>query len=420
MIDNYKKLQSKTLDIPYGSGTIPLTLSQTQNIDIFHPPHLDEKYLTEKDIELFLEMQQINFNQDQTISIVINDNTRPARNDLLLKTLLAHLEKLNIRRKRIDIWIATGTHTPISPKYYKDFIPSEIVENYRIYSHNCDLRSNLLYLGETSSATPVYINKKFFESNIKITIGTVEPHHFMGFSGGAKTAGIGLAGRETIEKNHSLLLQPHTETAEYSKNPMRMDLEEIGDMLEIDACFNTIMDQHKNVIRLLWGKPREVMHEGIEWSKKLCQISVSHQYDVVIASAGGFPKDINFYQAQKAITNACMICKKGGSIILVAECREGPGNQRFYEFMQGKKTFTEVINKFKDIHFEIGPHKAYLLARQGLQYDIFLKSSMDDSMVRSMLMTPLTSLQELMNSGNLSNSKIAILPYGALTVPNLL
>ncbi|HAF61262.1 MAG TPA: nickel-dependent lactate racemase [Anaerolineaceae bacterium] len=420
MPDINKKLRN-AIDIPYGSGSIQLDLSRFQeNFDIFYPPHLEEKPLAEKDIERFLEKQVVNFKADATISIAINDNTRPARNDLLLKTLLYYLESKNIQRDRIVIWIAMGTHTPLDPARYKDIIPSEIVESYRIYAHNCDLQNNLLYLGETSHGTPVYINKMFFESDIKITIGTIEPHHFMGFSGGAKTAGIGLAGRETIEKNHTLLLQPHTETAEYSRNPMRMDLEEIGDMLKIDTCFNAIMDHHKNVIRLFWGKPRDVMVAGIEWSKKLCQISVPDLYDVVIASAGGFPKDINFYQAQKAITNACMICKKGGSIILLAECREGPGNQRFYEFMQGKRDFSEVIEKFRDIPFAIGPHKAYLLARQGLQYDLFLKSSMDDNMVRTMLMTPLPSLQEMVGNETMPNKKIALLPYAALTVPNLL
>ncbi len=418
---NYQDNPGEIVHIPYGAEHIALDISHyIGKIDIYYPPTSDEEPINDTDVHAFLEEQELKIPEQGTISIAINDNTRPNRYDLLLNGLLHHLEKHNCHSDRIDIWIASGTHTPIEKSSYEDFIPPAIVEKYRIHSHDCDESSNLVYLGRTSRDTPVWVNKDFFSSDLKITIGTIEPHHFMGFSGGSKTAAIGMAGRETIVKNHHLLLQPHTETAQYIANPMRMDVEEIGDMLDIDICFNAIMDQYKNVLRLLWGKPRQVMLEGIDWSKKVCQVMVPDKYDLVITSAGGFPKDINFYQAQKAITNACMICKDGAEIILAAECREGAGNQRFLQFMQGKHTFSEVIDEFSHIPFEIGPHKAYLLARQGLKYGISLKSSMDEGVVQAMLMTPLTSLQCALDNIEVSSGrKIAVLPYGGLTVPNL-
>ena len=409
------------IKLPYGSGNITLDISRLrENIDIITPPSHEQNALTEKDLDEFLAAHEIKIPPNAAISIAINDNTRPNRYDLLLTGLLRYFEQHHCHRDNIDIWIASGTHHPLEEEAYKDFIPLPIVENYRIYSHDCDDPSNLVYVGKTSRATAVWVNQDFFNSDLKITIGTIEPHHFMGFSGGAKTAAIGLAGRETIEQNHHLLLQPHTETAHYADNPMRMDVEEIGDLLNIEVCFNAIMDHEKNVIRLVWGKPREVMIEGVSLSKKICQVTIPEKYDLVIASAGGFPKDINFYQAQKAISNACMICKDGAEIILAAECRAGAGNDRFLQFMQGKRSFSEVMDEFSRIPFQIGPHKAYLLARQGLQYHISLKSSMDDEMVRTLLMTPLPSLQHALDDFDASPGKrIAILPYGGLTVPDV-
>lgn len=408
-------------NLPYGSGNIPLNITRVkENIDVFTPPDHEQEALHEKDIDDFLSHQGMKIPSDTTISIAINDNTRPNRYDLLLTGLLRYLEQHHCQRDRIDIWIASGTHHPLDKKTYKGFIPLQIVENYRIHSHDCDDPSNLVFLGKTSRETPVWVNKDFFTSDLKITIGTIEPHHFMGFSGGAKTAAIGLAGRETIEQNHHLLLQPHTESTRYSDNPMRMDVEEIGDLLNIDICFNAITDHKKNVISLLWGKPREVMAEGIDLSKKICQVTIHEKYDLVITSAGGFPKDINFYQAHKAISNACMICKDGAEIILAAECREGAGNQRYLQFMQGKHSFSEVMDGFSRIPFEIGPHKAYLLARQGLRYSISLRSGMDDEMVRTLLMKPLPSLQQVLDDFDISTGKrIALLPYGGLTVPDV-
>jgi len=408
-------------NLPYGSGNIQLNITRVkEKIDVFTPPDHEQDALHEKDMDEFLSHHEMKIPSDATISIAINDNTRPNRYDLLLTGLLRYLERHHCQRDRIDIWIASGTHHPLEKKTYKGFIPLRIVENYRIHSHDCDDSSNLVYLGKTSRETPVWVNKDFFNSDLKITIGTIEPHHFMGFSGGAKTAAIGLAGRETIEQNHYLLLQPHTESTRYSDNPMRMDVEEIGDLLNIDFCFNAIMDHKKNVISLLWGKPREVMAEGIYLSKKICQVTIHEKYDLVITSAGGFPKDINFYQAHKAISNACMICKEGAEIILAAECREGAGNQRYLQFMQGKHSFSEVMDGFSRIPFEIGPHKAYLLARQGLRYSISLRSSMDDEMVRTLLLKPLPSLQQVLNDFDISTGKrIALLPYGGLTVPDV-
>jgi nickel-dependent lactate racemase len=402
--------------IPYGNGKIELEIPRKNvKVDTWLPPESTNAVLNAGNVTEILHKEPLIVNKNNQIAIAINDNTRPVPYEVLLIPLLHYLNDQEIERERIVIFISTGTHRPLKKSDYCKYIPQEVVDQYEIMSHNCDAKGQFTDLGFTSRGTPVLINTRFMQADVKITIGNIEPHHFMGFSGGAKTAGIGLAARETIEANHRLLLEPNTVTGEYQNNPMRQDLEEIGDKIQITACLNTILDYKKEVLHILWGSPREVMQAGIEESRKSCQVAIPTDYDLVIASAGGYPKDINLYQSQKALTNACMICKPGGSIVLVAECREGHGNQKYADFMQGKHCFEEVLDEFKKIPFQIGPHKAYLIARQGIQQKLFLQSSMDDKLVRSLLLSPVHSLNDFMK--DYFDKKIAVLPYATTTVP---
>ena len=247
--------------------------------------------------------------------------------------------------------------------------------------HDCDDTDNLIYLGKTAKGTPVHVNGSFMNSDIKILVGNIESHHFMGFSGGVKTAAIGLTGRETITANHSMLSHPNTTMGLYSSNPMRMDVEEIGKMIGIDFVLNIVINDNKEIIAAYAGDPVEVMAKGIDFIRKNIQMDLHETagtFDLVIASPGGYPKDINFYQAQKAITHACLFSKPEGVIILAAECRDGMGSQKFEQFLTSKNSFSEVIETFSSMPFEIGPHKAFQLAKQAITHKIILVSDIPE------------------------------------------
>jgi nickel-dependent lactate racemase len=301
-------------------------------------------------------------------------------------------------------------------------VPLEIQAGWRILSHDCDDQANLVYLGKTSRGTPVWINRIFMEADIRIVVGDIEPHHFMGFSGGAKGAGIGLAGRETINANHAMLIDPCADIGIYLENPMRMDLEEIGDLIDIHLVVNAVLNHKKEIVEVFAGRPREVMLAGIPVSLQVCATRISEPYEIVVASAGGYPKDINLYQSQKAISHAALFARKGGTIIVAAECREGSGSEGFEAFMRGMRSFTEVEEKFKAMGFQIGPHKAYQLARQAAHYSIYLYSSIPPKKVRAYLLNPVTDISETVSQclkDAPENPRIAILPYATTTLPRL-
>ena len=355
------------IELPYGRKSLIFNIESKDNVTI-KPP--EKSLFMVNDIEKIIGRaiknplinNQIEKDFDKkSIGIAINDHTRPLPYQLFLKPLIYLLEKNYGHPKKIDLFIAAGTHKPPSDIEIRAFIPEEIINNYPIACHDCDKTENLVFLGFTSQKTPVYVNKCFFYSDIKIVIGNIEPHHFMGYSGGVKTAAIGLAGRETISKNHSFLSHPKAKMGLFKSNPMRMDVEEIGSMMGIDYAFNIILDNKKNILASYWGDPFSVIECGIKFFIQNLQVNLDdhfHKYDLVIASPGGYPKDINLYQAQKALTHACFFAKPHSPIILTAECREGFGNQTFKEFLEIFRSPSEVINAFEKMTFVIGPHKA--------------------------------------------------------------
>lgn len=335
----------------------------------------------------------------RTVAISINDKTRPVPYALLLPPLLDWLSHFGISDGNIKLFIATGTHSPATSEEIEKIIPSSILNrsDIQVYSHDCDDKDNLKFLGITQRGTPVWVNKHFYESDLRIVTGNIEPHHFMGFSGGAKSAAIGLAGRETINHNHAMLDHPHAVMGEYEHNPMRQDVEEIGRMMDIHLAFNLILNANREIIAALFGSPIQVMQKGIQISCELWAVKPTGLYDLVIASPGGYPKDINLYQAQKAISHAALFAKEGGVIILTAACPEGIGSPKALQFAEQLSTPDETIKLFKSMDFTIGPHKAYQLALQAKRNKIFLVSEIDDDVVTKFFLQPAKTLQHALH-----------------------
>jgi lactate racemase len=372
----------------------------------------------------------------RSVAIAINDKTRPVPHEHLLPPLLEALRTLGIPDQAVTFFIATGTHLPMPAEEYERILPAEIYQNYRVVSHNCDDEANLVSLGTTTRGTVIRANRRYVESDLRIVVGNIEPHHFAGFSGGYKTAAIGLGARDTINHNHAMLAAPGAAIAEFAGNPLRQDIEEMGDALGVHFALNAILNGEKKIVRAVSGAPRAVMQAGIPISQGVCQVKVSQpvqagpgaadaqRYDLVIASVGGAPKDINFYQSQKALTHADLFTRDGGVIILVAECPEGSGSRSYEEFMQGVSSPQAVFEKFSQTGFRVGPHKAFQVARIANRVQIILVSSIPGDLVSRLLMTPAATLDEAFATAvnRLSPTpgqalKIAVLPRATNTVP---
>lgn len=416
---------SNTYLIPYGRRQIDIELPETIHPDWISPKDVpgskDPVQLVEDALDHPVGSHCVeDFRQTKTVAIAINDKTRPVPNEVLLPPLLRRLENLDISPDHILLMIASGTHTPMKPEEFPLILPEEILRRYPVISHNCDDASSLIQLGTTTRGTSVSVNRRFYEADLKIVVGNIDPHHFMGYSGAAKSASVGLSARETINQNHSMLILPNTKTGHYEDNPMRQDVEEIGQMMGLDFALNAILNLNKEIVHVIAGDPIAVMQKGIPLVQEICQVKVHQLYDLVIVSPGGYPKDINFYQSQKALTHAALLTREGGAILLAAACPEGVGSEGYRQWMEGVHSHTEVIEKFKAEGFRVGPHKAFQIAQIAGKVKIALVSQIPEDAVRKLLITPYPTLNDAIRQflPALPNPiRVAILPRGTSTAP---
>ena len=360
------------------------------------------------------------FNNIHTVAIAINDKTRPVPHQHLLPPLLEQVAKLGLHPNQINILIANGAHPPMQPNEFSQIIPENIIERYPIYSHDAANGANLVFCGDTKRGTPVWVNRRFAQADLRIVVGNIEPHQFQGFSGGVKSAAIGLAGKPTISYNHAMMKDVKARLGRYTDNPARQDVEEIGQLIGVHFALNAILNEHKQIVQVLSGEPQAVMQEGIRLARQICQVFVDDLYDLIIASPGGHPKDIDLYQSQKGLAHACLITRPGGTIIVAAACPEGSGSQSYESWMHGMQSFEQVFERFQQEGFRIGPHKAYLIARDATFARVLILSTMQPSFVRSLLLDPIDDLQAAVNSALQElqpDARIGIMPRASSTIP---
>ncbi len=355
-----------------------------------------------------------------TAAIAINDKTRPVPHEHLLPPLLARLRALGFADGDVSLHIATGAHPPMPPEEYGRVVPPDILDRYPVFCHDTDDQANLIFLGQTPHGTPVWINRRYMAAERRIVVGNIEPHQFQGFSGGVKSAAIGLAGRATINHNHALMTEPEARAGEFDRNPARQDVEAIGRFVGVHLALNAVLNADKRIVRALAGEPVAVMAAGIPLARQICQVVVKHQYDLVIASPGGHPKDINLYQAQKGLAHASLVARVGGRVILLAACPEGSGSRGYETWVQQRQSPADVMARFAVEGFQVGPHKAFQFARDTSRLRVRLVSDLDPGYVRTMQLQPAESLEMALAEflGELpSEARLAVMPRANATIP---
>lgn len=416
---------SKKYSLPYGKSKIDFDLPDDMQIELIAPSPVaaspDPIAAVETALDNPVDGKPLSqFRGVKSAAIAVNDKTRPVPLHLLLPPLVQRLESLGILPDQIQFFFATGTHAPLTQDEMLGLLPPALAGRYSFISHDCDDTANLVSLGTTEKGTPVLLSGLFLQADLKIVTGNIEPHHFAGFSGGAKTYAIGLASRETINRNHSLLLEAHARTGEYDRNPLRQDIEEIGRMARLDLALNAVLNEKKEIVQAFFGSPKGVMQAGIPVARRICQTATNGPYDMVIASVGGHPKDINLYQAQKALTHASMLTRDGGVVILVAACPEGSGSEGYEALMTRYATPAEVLEYFDRKDFRVGPHKAFQFARELVRIKVILVSEMPASQVQKLHLIPAASPQAAIQLalGMLPAARTAaVMPRAINTIP---
>jgi nickel-dependent lactate racemase len=415
------------IHIPYGHSSLSARIPDHYDVDIVEAPFTQPAEKPEQAVRdaldrLMGDVKWSDFTGARSVAIAISDKTRPIPHHQLLPPLLERLASLGIPDQAIHFYVAGGTHPPMRPDEYTTILPAELPARYRVVSHDPGAYDQMADLGMTSRGTPVWVNRAYFESDLKIVVGDIEPHQFAGFSGGVKSAAIGLAGMKTINHNHSLLNHPDALLGQYETNPVRQDIEEIGRKIGIQLALNAILNQQRQIVYVLAGQPLAVMLNGLPLSRQVCQAVVRQRYSLVISSPGGYPKDINVYQSQKGLAHAALITRAGGTIILVAACPEGTGNSHYEKWMRDKHSYAEILQSFAEEGFRVGPHKAFQIARDASRGRLLFCSEMNSDLARALLLNPVRDLQsglELALKDLQPGERIGVLPHANSTIPVL-
>ncbi|MEM2250157.1 MAG: nickel-dependent lactate racemase, partial [Candidatus Bathyarchaeia archaeon] len=270
--------------------------------------------------------------------------------------------------------------------------------------------------------TKVYLNRIFAEADLKILTGDVCFHYYAGYGGGRKSVLPGVAGEETIKANHAMLLHPNARAGVLDGNPVHEDMVEAARMAKVDFILNVVINSKGEVVRAFAGDLEQAFHEGVKLVDEMYRIPVDRRADIVVVSPGGHPFDVNLFQAYKGVDSALEVVKRGGVIILAAECLEGYGNQAFYDWMVKFKDIKAVEREIKR-NFVVGGHKAYYLMKALQKAQIILVSAMPDYYATNIfrLKTARTVNEALNEAFKIvgENAKVWIMPYGNLTLPEV-
>ena len=319
----------------------------------------------------------------RSAAIVVSDVTRPCPSYRFLPALLAELS--SIPPERITILFALGGHRGHTPEEQAQLVGPEVVASgVRLLDLDA---AGCVPVGTTSRGTRLEVFEPYLDADLRICTGNIEYHYFAGFSGGAKAVVPGLCSYAAIRDNHSMMLAPTARAGIIDGNPVREDIDEAGAMIGIDFLFNVLLGEDKRIIEAVAGHFLEAHRVGVEAYDRRCDLRIPEAADVVIASPGGTPKDINLYQAQKTLDNVGGAVRKGGAVILVARCREGFGQREFEEWMLGMTTPQALVDRIQR-EFVLGGHKAAAIAGLLADVDVYLVSELPDEAVRKMCMHP--------------------------------
>jgi nickel-dependent lactate racemase len=359
------------------------------------------------------------------VCIVIDDATRPVPSHLVLTALIELLHKYGISDSQIIVLIATGLHRKSNEQEIERMVGRELVDRIKIINHDSTDESKLKFLGTTRGQIPIYINKHYYESDLKILTGYVEPHFFFGFSGGYKSLVPGIAGAQTIQGNHSAenISSRYARFGIYEHNPMVSISNEIATIVSFDFSVNVCINEEHKITRVAAGELHAVHDKLVNYQLKHIFSEIPHLYDIVVCGNGGYPLDLNLYQAVKSMAIGEMAVKEGGTIISVNECSDGVGvgQDQFKELLFSGFTPKDLYEKIIS-HEIIVPDQweIQILARVMMNAEIYLISNLNKSEIGNIGLKYAKTIEEAIRAAlkkHGENASILILPNGPQILP---
>jgi lactate racemase len=412
--------------LPYGKTDVCVRVPARNLLGTIEPKEVpgvsDAKAEVERALKEPIGTKRLNeiAKPESKVAIVVDDATRRAPSEKMLLPVLAELNGAGVKDENITVIFGCGTHRAVKPEEALELLGEEALKRVKTVSHCCSAQ-DMVYVGTTKThGTKVHINRVFAEADVKVLLGDVNFHYYAGYGGGRKSILPAVCGSDTIQNNHALLLSANARTGNLEGNPVHVDMTEAARLAKVDFIVNIVENKKGEIVKAFAGDLEAAFLEATKLVDEMFRVTVDRRADIIVVSAGGHPSDIDLYQAYKGLDNALDAVKRGGVIILVAECPEGHGNQVFYDWMTRLVDLKTVEREVKR-NFVMGGHKAYYLLKALQNHQIILVSSMPDYYANSIFKLKTTravndALNEALKLAG-SASRVWAMPQGSHTLP---
>ncbi len=413
------------MDFGFGTGTQSVEIPDKNLLSVLGPNAVDLGLTGEEEVIRALQnpigsrpLGKI-VKPGEKIAIVTSDITRPMPTHLVMPALLDTLYEAGVDPGDITLVFGLGIHREHTESEKRKLAGEQAYAQIRVMDsppHDC------IGYGTTASGTPVDITRVVAQADRRICLGNIEYHYFAGYSGGGKAIMPGVSTGEAIQMNHRMMVREEAAAGRIDGNPIRDDIEEAAAMVGIDFIINVVLDEKKRIVRAVAGDAVLAHREGCRFLDQLYRKELTERADIVLVSQGGFPKDLNLYQTQKALDNAKHAVKNGGVIILIGSCKEGLGEDEFERWMTGSPSPGAMVERIgKD--FRLGGHKAAAIAMVLENADIYMVSEMDPAFVERIFLRPFDSAQAAFDAAFEKmgpDATVLAMPYGGSTLPHVI
>jgi nickel-dependent lactate racemase len=416
------------IQLGYGRGSLSFTCDENR-YQLLAGNERDEKPLTDVEIGEFLSAPiqspppEDLFSAGDSVLIVVSDATRATAGAQILNLLVRRLIQIGVSPSDLAIIFATGIHRPVTPEEKIELLTPFIAQRVKTIDHYAYDSSKMLSLATTDRGTPVEVNRALKDFSHVVITGAIGFHYFAGFTGGRKSICPGLASARTIEATHMLALDFETGgrragvgTGLLDGNAVHEECERVAALIQPRFSINSVVDDRGRAVRIYAGEWRAAHRAGCREYLANHSREIDKKREVVIVSCGGSPYDINLIQAHKALDMAAHACTDGGTIVLLAECRDGFGHPTFLKWFE-EKDARALEARLREA-YEVNGQTAWSLLTKAERYRIILVSELADEDVKRMRLRPARSLAEaLAHLG--ADAEGYILPRGAALFPSL-
>jgi nickel-dependent lactate racemase len=360
---------------------------------------------------------------DDSVVIVASDATRATGSAPIINLLVRRLIQFGIEPANIAIIFATGIHRRVRAEEKAELLTPFIAQRIRTIDHDAYDPANLVQIGTARDGSPIEVNRALKDFSKVILTGSVGFHYFAGFTGGRKSICPGLASARTIEATHMLAMdferggrRAGVGTGRLEGNAVSKECERIAEMISPAFLINAIVNDRGQPEQLFAGHWRTAHERACEAYLATHAQAILEKREVVIASCGGAPYDINLIQAHKALDMAAHACNDGGTIVLLAKCSDGLGRSDFLKWFDSEDSRALELRLRE--HYEVNGQTAWALLTKAEQFRVHILTSLKSEDVRMMRMIPGRSIDDVLRDVT-ANTNGYIMPRGAALLPAL-